>query len=626
MHTLLKEQLKHLQIDSTVKSIDIKLFNRLMHEISNTYENNETLISQMEDKHTLLYTELQETYLHKEKEKKHESDARLIQTVFQEATEGIIIEDRDRNIIYANHAMGNILGISTDELVGKNSDYLSTMISKKTKYTIYDAMTTQGFWHGEVKISPPNAKKIYCWLTLDAIFNEKQELNNIVLMITDISEVYKSRNQLKYLASYDTLTNLPNRSLLFKQLKKSIASMQRKNIKGMLLFIDIDHFKEYNDNYGHQIGDKVLLCVAQKITSVCRHKDVLGRLSGDEFLLISEDVPNQHAVETIIHKIQNIFKEPQKISNLSLHISISMGIALYPRDATTPEALINAADQAMYSVKKQGRNHFAYYTQEMSRIENEYYFVLTSLKDAIYTGSFSLVYQPQFLLKNKHIKGVEVLLRCTHSRLSNIPISRLITIAEETGIIHELTHILLDKVCSQLHIWKRLNINIPKISINLSRRELHKENLVLTLHSHLSHYKIDPHDIELEITESALLHESVVVKENITRLQKLGHTFSIDDYGTGFSSLSNIKTFHFDKLKIDKSFIDNLSTNKDDQVIVSATIQMAKKLGLQIVAEGVETQAQAIVLTSFGCDLVQGFLYAKPLSKEGLEKLLLEEG
>jgi diguanylate cyclase (GGDEF)-like protein len=398
--------------------------------------------------------------------------------------------------------------------------------------------------------------------------------------------------------------------------------MKRRKENGMLLFIDIDHFKEFNDSYGHQVGDKVLLSVAKQITSICRKEDILGRLSGDEFLLISEDVNDQHAVDKIIEKIQKIFKKPQQIDNLSLHISISMGVALYPKNGNTPEALINAADQAMYSVKKQGRNNYAFYSQEMSDIANEYFFILRALKDAINSENFILVYQPQFSLQTNKLIGLEVLLRCCHSRIKDIPISRLISIAEETGLITKISQLVLNMICEQVYEWKLLKLNIPKVAVNLSRKELGEENLLITIHTALSRYKIDPSEIELEITESALLHENMTVKENIIRLQKLGHTFSIDDYGTGFSSLSNIKTFHFDKLKIDKSFIDNLLTDKDDQVIVSATISMAQQLGLKVIAEGVEVQAQADMLKDFGCDIVQGFLYSKPLIKEDMEKLL----
>jgi len=555
-------------------------------------------------------------------QKEQEANARLIETVFQEATEGIIIQNKNRIVIHVNDAAARILNTTRDLLIGKHSDYLSSMIPQHIKFQIHEAMTTKGVWQGEVVITPPDSPEIYSWLTLDAIMNTQNELNNIVVMMTDISEIHHSRNQMEYLASYDTLTDLPNRSLLFKQLKKSISSMKRRKKNGMLLFIDIDHFKEFNDNYGHQVGDKVLLSVAKQIESICRKEDILGRLSGDEFLLISEDVNDQQAVDKIIEKIHKIFKKPQQIDNLSLHISVSMGIALYPKNGTTPEALINAADQAMYSVKQQGRNNYAFYSQEMSDIANEYFFILHALKDAIHSKNFSLAYQPQLSLKTNQLIGLEVLLRCTHSRIENIPVARLISIAEETGLINKISHLVLDMICAQIYDWKLSKLKLPKIAINLSRKELSEENLLITIHTALSRYKIDPSEIELEITESALLHEDLLVKENILRLQKLGHTFSIDDYGTGFSSLSNIKTFQFDKLKIDKTFIDHLITNRDDQVIVSATISMAQKLGLKVIAEGVEIQAQADLLKKFGCDIVQGYLYSKPLIKEDMEKLL----
>lgn len=498
------------------------------------------------------------------------------------------------------------------------------MIPQKIKNDIDKDMTTKGVWQGEVEISPANAPKRYIWLTLDAIMSDKNELENVVIMITDISEIRYSRDQMEYLASYDTLTDLPNRSLLFKQLKQSIASMKRRKENGMLLFIDIDHFKEFNDSYGHQVGDKVLLSVAKQITSICRKEDILGRLSGDEFLLISENIHDEYAIDTITEKIQNIFKRPQQIGNLSLDISISMGIALYPKNGQTPEELINAADQAMYSVKKQGRNNYAFYSQEMSDVANEYFFILRSLKDAINSENFILAYQPQFLLKNNSLIGIEVLLRCTHSRIKDIPISRIISIAEETGLISKISEIVLNMVCEQIAEWKLLKLKVPKVAINLSRKELNEKHLVTTIHTALSRYKINPNEIELEITESALLHENIIVKDNIMRLQKLGHSFSVDDYGTGFSSLSNIRTFHFYKLKIDKTFIDNIITNTNDQVIVSATIGMAKKLGLKVIAEGVELQAQADILKDFKCDIVQGFLYSKPMNQEKITKLLLE--
>jgi len=548
----------------------------------------------------------------------------LMQTVFQEATEGIIIEDAKRYVIQINDAMEKILGIPKAQLIGKHSNYLSDMISLETQESIYTAMLKKGSWQGEVEVHPDNSKTIQGWLTLDAIMDKKNALQYVLIMITDISKLYESKNKMEYLASYDSLTNLPNRSLLFKQLKQSISSMERKNSKGMLLFIDIDHFKEFNDNYGHHIGDQVLRLVAKKITSICREEDILGRLSGDEFLLISEDINDQNAINTIIHKIQDIFKHPQNISNLSLDISISIGVVFYPKDAHTPEMLINAADQAMYSVKKSGRNNYAFYSQQMSDTANEYFFIQNALKDAIRSENFTLVYQPQYSLQDNTITGIEVLLRCTHSRIRDIPIERLISIAENSGLINKISYIVLNMVCIQLYKWELLGLHVPPVAVNLSRKELHAKNLIITIHNALSQYNLSSNTIELEITESAFLHESDIVIDNITRLQKLGYTFALDDYGTGFSSLANIKTFQFDKLKIDKSFIDNLPLDKDDQVIVSATIRMAKELGLTVIAEGVETESQVQILKSFGCDIVQGFFYSKPLLQKDIEKLLLK--
>ena len=538
MHALLKQQLKQLSIQKDEKSIDNKRFRKLLKQISKAYQHHDTQY------YSLL------------------SSTQVLQTVFKEATEGIIIEDAQRNVIHVNDAMGRILHMTPDTLLGKHSDFLSSMIDEETKADIFNTMETKGCWQGEVEIHPNPTTIIYCWLTLDAIMTDDKLLQNVLIMVTDISELYHSKHQMEYLASYDTLTNLPNRALLFNQLKQSIASMARKKSRGMLIFIDIDHFKEFNDNYGHQVGDKVLLSVAKQIQSICREEDILGRLSGDEFLLISEDIDNQNAIQTIIHKIQSIFKRPQQIENLSLHVSVSMGVALYPTNGKTPEALINAADQAMYSVKKNGRNNYAFYSQEMSNIANEYFFIQNALKDAINSENFTLVYQPQYAIDDHSITGVEVLLRCTHSRISTVPIERLIKIAEETGNIKQISYIVLNMVCDQLFDWEMQGFKVPPLAVNLSRKELYAENLILTIHNALSRYKLQPHALELEITESAFLHESDMVRDNIKRLKKLGHTFAIDDYGTGFSSLSNIKTFHFDKLKIDQSFIDNLQTDE----------------------------------------------------------------
>jgi diguanylate cyclase (GGDEF)-like protein/PAS domain S-box-containing protein len=604
MHKLLKEQLKKSSIKKSDTCLETKKFKILLKLIGETYESIDSSVSS---------------------KKSNQTDNALLENIFNESIEGIIIQDSQNRVIRMNSSMERILNISKRNHIGKNLDFFSESLPSKIKKEINRALQTKGSWQGEVEIDLYGSKRVYIWLSFNIIKDKKNRLKNTIIRVNDITKIYASQQKLKYIASYDKLTNIPNRALIFKQLKQSIAAMERSKSSGILLFIDIDHFKEFNDNYGHHIGDRVLQFVAKKIQSICREEDIVGRLSGDEFLIISEDMNDQYAIYTMIHKILNSFKSPQEIENYLLNIHLSIGIAQYPKDGNTPEALINAADQAMYSVKKSGRNNYAFYTQRMSDIANEYFSIHTALKDAIHTQDFSLVYQPQFSVKENAITGIEVLLRCTHPSIKEVPIQRLINIAEETGIIHKISNIVLNMVCIQLYKWVMLGMNVPPIAINLSRKELHEKKLIYTIHSALSRYNLDASHIELEITESAFLHESSDVQENIQNLQKLGHTFSIDDYGTGFSSLANIKTFSFDKLKIDKSFIDNLTSEKEDQVIVSATITMAKKLGLKVIAEGVETVEQANLLKIFGCDTIQGYLYSRPLIPGDMEKLLLAQ-
>jgi len=601
MHKLLKEQLKKSSLKKNDPCLETKQFKTLISLIENTYKEADISFDYCKTNHVLL------------------------EKIFNESIEGIIIQDSQGIVIRMNDSMERILDISKRNHIDKNLNFFSESLAPKIKREINHALQSKGSWQGEVEIELYGSRMIYIWLSFNRLKDKNNKIKNTIIRVNDMSKMYASQQKMKYIASYDKLTNIPNRALLFKQLKKSIATMERSKSSGILLFIDIDHFKEFNDNFGHNIGDKVLQFVANKIQSICREEDIIGRLSGDEFLVISNNMNDQYAIYTMIHKILNSFKGPQEVATYLLNISLSIGISVYPKDGETPEELINAADQAMYSVKKSGRNNYAFYTQRMSAIANEYFSMHTALKDAIHAQNFTLVYQPQFSIKDNAITGIEVLLRCTHPSIKEVPIQRLINISEETGIIHSISNIVLNMVCIQLYKWEMAGIAVPPIAVNLSRKELHEKKLIYTIHSALTRYNLDPSHIELEITESAFLHESHEVQKNIQNLQKLGHTFSIDDYGTGFSSLANIKTFSFDKLKIDKSFIDNLTSEKEDQVIVSATITMAKKLGLKVIAEGVETLEQANLLKIFGCDIIQGYLYSRPLISNDMEKLLLEQ-
>lgn len=547
---------------------------------------------------------------------------RLLATVFSEATEGVMIEDEHRHVVFVNPAMERLLGMSQQDCLGKHSSFFSTMLDDEVNTEIYEAMTSHGHWHGEVELKRFDGKELLVWLSMDAIFDETNRLENIVIMATDISELRNSRDKLEYLATHDALTGIPNRTLLFDRLEHTIASVLRRKVMGAVLFIDLDNFKEINDNFGHQIGDDVLKEVAHRLKHAVRSSDTVGRFGGDEFVLIIEEARQVDEVMVIIQKIRDVFEEPLFLRNTPMEIRLSIGVALIPQDAENAEAAISAADKAMYKVKERGKDGFEFYSSDFSLISHEYFHLQRATRDAIKSDAFTIVYQPQFSIRDGRLTGAEALLRCTHESLKGVPIAKIISVAEESGMIREITPIVLRHVCRQIASWKELSLVPLGIAINLSRREIDGDYLVEMIEGHLNECCVTPIEIEFEITESTLMQSGDQAQSNIERLRQLGCRFSIDDFGTGYSSLSNLKEFNLDKLKIDKMFIDGLEENDDDKAIVSATISMGKKLGLTVLAEGVETEAQVALLKAYDCDEVQGFFYSRPVDAETMTELL----
>jgi diguanylate cyclase (GGDEF)-like protein len=454
----------------------------------------------------------------------------------------------------------------------------------------------------------------------------------VMVVVRDITKKLQRKNELenskaemKHLATHDSLTDLPNRTLIFEHLNHAIATAKRTGNNGALLFIDIDCFKDINDNYSHQTGDLLLQDLALRLSQTTRESDIVGRLSGDEFLLILENINDMEDILSTIEKIKAQFTTPFSINGLSIEITVSIGVACFPANGDDADKLIHAADQAMYNVKNNGKDGFTFYTKEFSIISHEYFLIQNALRKAIKEDDFSIVYQPQFSLSDASLTGVEALLRCNRSEVKDIPISRLVSIAEESNIIHNISRFVMQRCCRQISEWQDLALSPLKIAVNLSRKELSDENLVQMITENLSACNINPCILEFEITESTLLQNNHTAKKNINELRKLGCSFSIDDYGTGFSSLSNLREFDLDKIKIDKSFIHDLEHNNNDKIIVAATINMVKELGLTVLAEGVETEGQENLLKEFGCDEVQGYRYSHPLSAEKITELLVSK-
>ncbi len=555
-------------------------------------------------------------------QKKQEHISRLIATVFEEATEGMMIKNSNRTVIKINPAMLRILEVKEEEILGKRLDYLSKMILPEIKEQITQALHRDNHWQGEVQLQRKDKSTLLVWLSIDTLQDSSGALNNTVFILTDISKIQKQRDKMKHLATHDSLTKLPNRSLLYDRLEHSIASMQRNGQKGAVIFLDLDHFKDINDTYGHHVGDLVLQEFSHRLQHLIRASDTLGRLGGDEFLLIAENIKDRQHAQMIIKKLLTHLKEPFCIEQWEIESSVSIGAALFPHDGETTEALIHAADQAMYAVKKQGRNGFEFYSHKLSYFSNEYFSIRGAIKRALKEDNFEVLYQPQFSLYDGSLTGMEVLLRCHDSMVADIPISRLISIAEESGLIGGISQLVLKKSCAQIKAWHKLTLDPIKVAVNLSRKELSSPTLVETIKENLATCCIGPLILEFEITETILMKSSFTAQQNIKALREIGCLFSIDDFGTGFSSLSNLKEFDLDKLKIDQSFIRDLHESSDDRIIVSATIKMAQQLGLTVLAEGVETLQQKEILEQFGCDEVQGFLYSKPLTGAEMTQLL----
>jgi diguanylate cyclase (GGDEF)-like protein/PAS domain S-box-containing protein len=548
------------------------------------------------------------------KKKASENSARLISTVFEEATEGIMIEDGSRHVISVNPSMLKMIGMHQEDIIGKHSTFFAPLIGEDTAAIIDEKMRRDGFWHGEVSVKREGRDELPVWLTIDAVFDDKRNAVNFVVMMTDISEIKRTREKLEHIATHDALTMLPNRVLLYDRLNVTLERSKRSDTLAAVLFVDIDHFKDINDNLGHIWGDELLVQCAERLRTLIRAEDTLGRLGGDEFLIIVNDLESKDDVTFILQKIMSRFEEPFVLEEREFDVTVSVGVSLYPDDGKSAEELIKTADMAMYKAKKSGRNNFWFYSSVLSEHSKEYFQIDRALKTALKNDEFYLLYQPQISLENGRVTGVEALLRCRNPRLENMSTAKYIAVAENSATIIGIGKWVLKEVCRQIMEWQR-ETSLPfVVAINLSRRQLSDKLLVDYVQEVVKSCDIDVAQLEFEITESTLMQNSQIAQKNIETLRALGYKFSIDDFGTGYSSLANLKQFSLDKLKIDRSFICGLESDENDRVIVKTTIALGKNLGLKVIAEGVETAEQELFLKENSCDEVQGYLNSPPVT------------
>jgi diguanylate cyclase (GGDEF)-like protein len=427
------------------------------------------------------------------------------------------------------------------------------------------------------------------------------------------------------MAHHDALTGLPNRILLRDRFEHAIAMAQRTRSQVAMLFLDLDNFKRVNDTLGHAAGDQLLQEVVTRLTHCMRESDTISRQGGDEFILLLNDVPDLETVERIVEEILANISEPMEINGLVLNTSCSLGVAIYPEDGSDFDRLLQKADTAMYNAKDAGRNAYRFFDSQMNQQAHEHLLLQNRLHQALFQNEFYLHYQPQIEIDSSRVVGVEALLRWHNAELGEVVPARFIPVAEDSGLIVPIGAWVLEEACRQAQAWRQSGWPALAISVNLSALQFRRAGLIETVESALERSGLPPHLLELELTESILLQDVENNLETVRKLKALGVRLSIDDFGTGYSSLSYLKRFAVDRLKIDRSFVRDVNTDPDDAAIVNAVIQLARSLRLDIIAEGVETQAQLAFLAEQGCREVQGFLFSRPLAPAALEVFLHQQ-
>nr|WP_261794578.1 EAL domain-containing protein [Comamonas testosteroni] len=432
-----------------------------------------------------------------------------------------------------------------------------------------------------------------------------------------------ARARIRQLAFYDSLTGLPNRSLLLAKADQAIATASRNEQQLAVLFMDLDRFKQVNDSLGHMAGDELLRIVASRLQQVLGSSDIAGRLSGDEFVAVLTQCDGEQ-VASVIERLQDLVTTPLIVANTSLTISASIGISMFPADGRDMETLLQRADMAMYQAKSQGRGRFSFFSSEMNQLAQERLALETALRKALQRGGLHLHYQPQLDLNSGELYGVEALARWSHPELGEISPARFIPLAEESGLIADLGRWALDEACEQLARWRTQGLNIPAVSVNLSPSSFHNLDLPRTIADTLKRNALQPENLTLELTESILLDTNPSTMKTIHEVHAHGVRLSMDDFGTGYSSLSYLRSLPVSELKLDRSFVADLEDNEAARALSSAILGIGQSLHLTVVAEGVETQMQNVLLREQGYPVAQGYLFARPLPPEGLAQWIKE--
>ena len=540
--------------------------------------------------------------------------------VFDCTREGVLVTDAHGLIVHVNRAFMEITGYSREDVMGERpSLFKSGRHSSNFYQQMFQTLERTGEWSGEIWNRRKSGEIYPQWQTIRVIHNDQGQVSHYVAVFSDISAIKDSEHELAHLAHHDPLTDLPNRLLFTDRAEQALASAQVHKRGCALLLMDLDHFKIINDSLGHNVGDQLLKAVGERLKGLFGPGVTLARLGGDEFAVLAESCPQVVQAAALAQRMLDAMKEPFVFDGNQLFISASIGISLFPSDALSAEQLLRNADSALFKAKSAGREGYALYTEELTAHAQHRVEIASELRRALDQQELRVYYQPVHDLQDSRLVGVEALVRWQHPERGLVPPGEFIPIAERTGLIADIDAWVMDQACRQMGQWLADGAPLSFIAVNVSsrlfaRRELY-EQVAQVLHT----TGLDPAYLELEVTESAVMEDPEVALEQLHRLRELGLRLAIDDFGTGYSSLLRLKRLPVQKLKIDQGFVAGLPWDEDDAAIVRVVIALAKSMGMQVHAEGIEQVEQARFLLEQECDLAQGYCFGRPVPAKEMD-------
>ena len=541
--------------------------------------------------------------------------------ILDQIHESVLTMDMNGFITSWNKGAERLFGYSAVEAVGRNIIFLY----EDEEAGFHDSFLEMGGRLMEVRRKKKSGEVFWASLSLSPLCDMHDRSIGLIAYITDITERKQAEERIHHLAYYDALTNLPNRSLLTKLVDQALTVAQRSKQTGCVMFIDLNRFKMINDTLGREVGDALLCEVAQRFRLALRDQDIVARLGGDEFAIGLFDISQHYEASMVAQKLLHSLTAPFIIDGHDLRVGASIGISVYPQDGQDAETLLRLADIAMYRAKQGGDSdaeNVAFYSQDMNQGMQERMRIESGLRQALGNGQLLLHYQPKYSIASGQIIGAEALVRWKHPERGLVPPAEFIPLAEATGLVVQVGEWVLEAACAQAQRWKEMGLPPIRLAVNVSAREF-TSSLPGRVMETLKRYGLEPSWLELEITESTLMHNIDRVIGIMDRLTALGITLSLDDFGTGYSSLSYLKRFPIDTLKIDRSFTTGIPTDTNDCAIASTIISIAQQLRHKVIAEGVETVEQLAFLKDSGCDEVQGYLFSRPLPAIEFENVLL---